>query len=102
MIKVLFESGSFDTDVKLKQKATVSGVPVIVTTNTEIWRFALEAAAPIEERIYRWHFPRTINFKIPGPIHPKVWLEIVQAYNFEQEMKEESSSGEEGYGIENF
>lgn len=51
--KIILEGGAFDTNVKFKTKSRVEGVPCIVTTNQEIYRYAPEAQRPFEERIYR-------------------------------------------------
>lgn len=97
--KVILEGGKFDTNVKFKNKAKVSGVPVIITTNEEIWRFAPAAAAPFASRIYRWDFKNPISFKIPGPFHPKMWYNLGNDYDLWKCVDIESSTDEEGEPI---
>lgn len=85
--KVILEGGAFDTNVKFKSKARVEGVPVIVTTNLEIWRYAQEATAPFQERIYRHEFKKMLpNIGITNGLHPKLWLSLIRYYKLDKSM----------------
>lgn len=99
--KIILEGGAFDTNVKFKSKSRVEGVPVIVTTNHEIWRYAPEAAEPFEERLYRWTFTKKLSgIDISGGLHPKVWLKLIESYQLSRELFKEES--EEEFDISQF
>lgn len=93
--KIILEGGAFDTNVKFKSKSRVEGVPCIVTTNHEIYRYAPEAAEPFEERLYRWKFTTKLSgCDITGGLHPKMWLKIIKYYDLNKEVFKDDSDEE--------
>lgn len=93
--KIVLEGGAMDVNVKFKSKHRVEGVPCIVTTNNEIWRYALEAQEPFEERIYRWDFKQKISgMDINGNLHPKMWLDLIEYYQLDKPEDDDSSDSD--------
>lgn len=84
--KVIMGGEEFDTSVKYKVKGKVSSVPVIISSNNEIYLYAPSARPAFEERWYRWDFNVNISdkVKITGCLHPKVWLELIKYYGLDQ------------------
>lgn len=93
--KIILEGGAFDTNVKFKSKSRVEGVPVIVTTNKEIYRYALDAESAFNERWYRHDFKHMISgVDISGGLHPKIWLRLITHMGLHKELADESSESE--------
>ena len=93
--KIILEGGAFDTNVKFKSKSRVEGVPVIVTTNQEIYRYALEAEPAFRERWYRHTFKQTLpHIDISGGLHPKMWLELIKHCQLNKKAEQEESDSE--------
>lgn len=94
--KVIFEGGSFDTNVKFKVKGRVKGVPVIVSSNNEVYRFAPEAKEAFDERWYRWDFKQSVgDVGITGCAHPKMWLKLIKHYGLDLTTIDDDSSDSE-------
>lgn len=79
LAKLILEGNPFSAEVKYKQKEEVVKLPVIVTTNRDIWVYAYHAETAIRARICDYYFtvkapPRT------KPLHPKVWLKLAEYY----------------------
>lgn len=95
--KVILGGESFDTNVKFKVKGKVDRVPVIISTNYPITRFAREAEHAFEERWYKWLFKHGHlgkNIKISGPLHPKMWLALIKHYGLTLDTDIESDGSE--------
>lgn len=93
--KIILEGGAFDTNVKFKSKSRVEGVPVIVTTNQEIYRYALEAEPAFRERWYRHDFKHKLpNIGITGELHPKMWLTLIKHMGLNKKPVSEESDSE--------
>lgn len=95
--KVILGGEAFDTNVKFKVKGKVDRVPVLISTNYPITRFAREAENAFEERWYKWIF-RYGNvgkhIKITGPLHPKMWLTLIEHYGLTIDQDSDSDGSE--------
>lgn len=101
--KVILEGGRFDTSVKFEAKGHVSGVPIIVTTNDEMWRYAPGSASAFEARIYRYDFKNEIqSFVIPGAFHPKMWFRLIQHFDIRRQVEEDGQSSDEEFNPDSF
>lgn len=84
-LKTILGGQTLDVQQKYIDAGGVMRVPVICTTNHDLWRYSLNDREPILGRCfyYQWHtLPKDIV--IGGSLHPKVFKGLNELYGFKE------------------
>lgn len=84
-LKTILGGQTLDVQIKYKSAGQVDRIPVICTTNHDLWRFNPGDQSAIKARSYYYVWktlPETIN--VTGALHPKVFEGLIKHYGFRE------------------
>lgn len=88
-IKNIFEGNKFYVGVKYKDNEAVVRLPVVCTTNKDIWVYCEAAAPAIRARCFRYEFTVEAPSRTKK-LHPLIWLTLAEQNGWLNNIREDS------------